>query len=689
MNIFQSGLYGYLLFALLLGISAVVSILYYRKSELSKFKKALLVLMRAASLFLIIALLLNPFLNLTNVSEKSGADIILIDNSRSLTIENRFGELHQAAGRIKKFSSNYRTFTFASGFLGEIKDENYFSGSPVRTYSSSLAAALEEIYSMPKDYSVNSVTVISDGILEKSGSLIPVAKKFGAPFYYLLIGDTAQKNDLVLNKVFFNRNAFVGSTSTVKVLVSSYGYSDNIRVRLFEENMLKETKEVLTNNSSTEYSAEFRVSSSSTGIKKYSVRIDTLGGEITAFNNSRDFFIKYIDNKFNVLAVAGSPGADLSALKQALLKTDNFKTDLYVQKSLDSFYEGVLPPLNAYDAVILSGFPLAGTDNKITTQISAEIEKKGIPVIFLNASNTGYENLRQFEKFLPFTVAASKDLPYLSTVRVPNYDFPEQPESVRKINLLPAAFYSKSTFSPKPGAETLGFTSTGNEPAILFYNDGKTKSAAYLGYGFYKWSLNAGQNTGNMLQNLVSVLFNLVLNENKFNKFTLRTDKDNFAVSEPVEIKAFTGNTNTSISSVRMKITGKNSSDVIDMQKIDEGVYSAVFTPSYESDFTAEGILFVNNQAAASDVIRFTSGIPVEEYIVTKPSDDVLKTLSASTGGVDIKKFDKDKFESLNKDLMKESYTGKMLFRDSVILLLAIIFLLSLEWFLRKRFNLP
>lgn len=689
MNIFQSGLYGYLLLALLLGISAVVSILYYRKSELSKFKKALLALLRAASLFLIIVLLLNPFINFTGISEKSGADIILIDNSRSLTIENRSGELHQAADRVRKFSSNYKIFAFASGLLGEIKDENYFSGSPVRTYSSSLAAALEEIYSMPKDYSVNSVTVISDGIIEKSGSLIPAAKKFGAPFYYLLIGDTAQKNDLVLNKVFFNRNAFVGGTSTVKVLVSSYGYTDNIRVRLFEENILKETKEVLTKNSSTEYSAEFRVSSSTTGVKKYSVRIDTLGGEITTFNNSRDFFIKYIDNKFNVLAVTGSPGADLSALKQALSKTENFKTDFFVQKSLDSFYEGVLPPLNAYDAVILSGFPLAGTDNKITTQISAEIGKKGIPVIFLNASNTGYEDLKQFEKFLPFTVVGSKDLPYLSTVRVPNYDFPEQPESVRKINLLPAAFYSKSTFNPKPGAETLGFTSTGNEPAILFNNDGKTKSAAYLGYGFYKWSLNAGLNTGNMLQNLVSVLFNLVLNENKFNKFTLRADKDYYAVSEPVEIKAFTGNTDASISSVRLKITGKNSSDVMDMQKIDEGVYSAVFTPSYESDFTAEGILFENNQAAANDAIRFISGIPVEEYIVTKPSDDVLKTLSASTGGADLKKFDKDKFESLNKERTTDSYKSKILFRDSVILLLSIIFLLSLEWFLRKRFNLP
>ena len=689
MSIFQSGLYGYLLLALLLGISAVVSILYYRKSELSKFKKAVLVLLRAASLFLIIALLLNPLINFTRVSGKTGVDIILIDNSSSLTIENRFGGLRNAADRVREFSSNHKTFAFASVLLGEINDENYFSGSPVRTYSSSLASALEEIYSMPKDYSINSVTVISDGILEKSGSLIPTAKKSGAPFYYLIVGDTIQKSDLVISKVFFNRNSFAGSTSTVKVLVNSYGYKEIIRVRLFEENILKETKEVLTNNSSTEYFTEFKVSSPSTGIRKYSVRVDTAGGEITTLNNSRDFFIKYIDNKFTALAVAGSPGADLSALKQALSKTENFKTDFFVQKSLDSFYEGVLPPLNAYDAVILSGFPLAGTDNKITTQLSTEIEKKGIPVIFLNASNTGYEDLKQFEKFLPFSMVGSKDLPYLSTVRVPNYDFPEQPESVRKINLLPAAFYSKSTFNPKPGAETLGFTTAGNEPAILFHNDGKTKSAAYLGYGFYKWSLNAGLNTGNMLQNLVSVLFNLVLNENKFNKFTLRADKDYYAVSEPVEIKAFTGNTDASISTVRLKITGKNSSDVMDMQKIDEGVYSSVFTPSYESDFTAEGVLFVNNQAAANDAIRFISGIPVEEYIVTKPSDDVLKTLSASTGGVDLKKFDRDKFESLNKDRMTDSYTGKMLFRDSVILLLSIIILLSLEWFLRKRFNLP
>lgn len=689
MNIFQSGLYGYILFAFLLGLSSAVSILYYRKSGLSKFKKAVLVLLRTASLFLIIALLLNPLMNVSVLSEKSGADVILIDNSRSLEIENRSADLQPAAEEVRKFSPDYRTFSFASGLLGEIKDDNYFIGSPIRTYSSNLAAALEEIYSMPKDYSVNSVTVISDGLIEKSGTLIPTAKKIGAPFYYLLIGDTIQKNDLVISKIYYNRNSYAGSTSPVKVLINSYGYRNLIIVRLFEENILKETKEVLTDISSTEYLQEFKISSSSTGIKKYSVRVDTLGGEVTTLNNSRDFFIKYIDNKFNLLAVAGSPGADLSALKQALSKTDNFKTDFFVQKSLDSFYEGILPALSGYDAVMLSGFPLAGTDKKITAQLSAEIERYGTPVIFLNASNTGYEDLKQFEKFLPFTVGGNADAPYTSAVRVLDYDFPEQPESIRKINLLPSAFYSKNSFIPKPGTVTLGITSSGSEPAILFHNDGKTRSASYLGYGFYKWSLNAGINTGNMLENLVSVLFNLVLDENKSNRFTVRADKDYYAVSEPVFIKAFTGKTDASLTSVRLNITGKSSSDVIEMQKSDEGVYSAVFTPSYESDFTAEGVLFVNNQAASSDIIRFASGLPVDEFIVTKSSDDVLRTLSASTGGVSLKEFDKSKFERLSKDKMTDSNKRKILFRDSVILLLAIIFLLSLEWFLRKRFNLP
>lgn len=689
MNILQSGLYGIILIVFLFGVSAAVSFLYYRNSGLTKFKKAVLALLRAVSLFFIIALLLNPLVNYPLLSEKPGTDIILIDNSRSLIIQNRFSGLTAAVDRVKELSTNYRTFAFASGLLGEIKDDNIFSDSPDRTYSSSLAGALEEIYTMPKDYTVNSVTIISDGILEKSGSLIPNAKKFGAPFYYLVTGDTIQKNDLVIAKVFCNRNAFAGSITSVKVQLNSFGYTGKINIRLLEENVPKEAKEVLTNTSSTEYFTEFRISSSTTGIKKYSVTVDTLGGEITILNNRRDFFIKYIDNKFSVLAIAGSPGADLSALKQALSKTDNFKTDFFVQKSPDSFYEGTLPPLNAYDIVILSGFPIAGTDKNITAQLTGQINDSGIPVIFLNASNTGYEELKQFEKYLPFTVGSGSSSPYSSTVQVMNYDFPDQPESIRKMSLLPAAFYSRNSFLPKPGTVTLGITSSFNDPAILFYNDGKTRSASYLGYGFYKWSLNAGLSNGNMLENLVSVLFNLVMNENKTNKFSIRTDKDYYAVTEPVEIKALIGNTNASNTSVRLKVTGKNSSDVLEMQKTDEGVYSTVFTPVYESDYTADGVLFVNNQAAASDVIRFAAGTPVDEFVITKSSDDVLRTITANTGGTGLNEYNKSKFESPAKDRVSESYNRKLLLRDSVYLLLAIILLLSLEWFLRKRFNLP
>ncbi len=690
MDIFHAGLYGYLLLILLLLVSFSVSYLFYRNTEVKDFKKAALLILRTASLFLILSLLLSPFFLTRSDSVRQPTDIILVDNSLSLNIEKRYEKLSSALDDMRKLSSNYRVYAFGSGLLNEITGgKELFTGSEYRTYSTDLAAAFEELSRISSNTGINSVTVISDGIITEKENLTASAKKLNAPVYYYIVGDTVQKKDVLIRNLFYNRNAPAGSTATVRALVHSYGYSGNININLYEEGILKQTKNILVNNSESEYSAEFRFASGIPGIKKFSIRIDTLANEITALNNDRDFYIKFTDNRFRILVIAGSPGADFAAFRQAVSGFGNINADFLTGKSPDTFYEGGAPPLKGYDALFLFGYPLANTDRNTAGKIAADADANNIPVVFFNTSNTGYENLKVFEKLLPFSVAGGSGNSYASPCGMLPFSAPEEPEPIRKISKLPPAYFSRGAFLPRPGSSVLGVTSVENEPAILLYNSGNFKSAAFLGFGVYKWTLNSSRDSENLLKDLTAVLFNLVMDGNRRNKFYLYTDKDCYALSEPVSITAIDGTDTKGGTTALLKISGKNFSREQEMDRNDASSFRYVFTPDSANDYTANGLLFADRQILAEDAIRFSCGNNRDEYIITRPNPSVLKNLALNTGGTDIKEYKEPKFPKKELPDRNETIANKFLLRENVYMLILIILLLSTEWFLRKRFNLP
>ncbi|MDD5362559.1 MAG: hypothetical protein PHN88_10540 [Ignavibacteria bacterium] len=691
MNIFHTELYGIFIYIIFIVAALTVSFLFYRNTNVYGFKKAVLTGLRSVSLFFILLLLINPFVNLSGVSNLENTDVILLDNSASLSLENRFENFRTAINEVKKLSGNVRIYSFGNGLLKEIKDsDSLFSYSPVNSYSTDLSKTLEDLFSRTGNFNINSVTIISDGLINHGNNLDDAAKKFGVQFNYILTGDTARKNDLLVSKVFYNRTAFAGSVSTINVLLNSYGYDKTVNVKLYEDDNPVQTKTIVTDKNTSDYYTDFKISSGSAGIKKYRIVIDTLPDEITHKNNVSEFYIKYTDNKFRILVIAGSPGMDYSSFKQEINKIDNFRTDFFVQKSADAFYEGDLPAFDSYDALILIGFPIENTNRTIIENLKKKLAESNIPVIFLNASNTGYGNLKEIENFLPFYISGSDKNIFQSTARILSDNLPDEPESIRKINTLPPVIFTRNSFSPKPGSDVLAVTPGENEPAVLYSNTALHKSSAFLGFGYYKWTLNNSQNSERVLKNLISVLFNLIFKETTGSRFTVRTDKDYYAYSEPVEITALlkdrplTGNI-----SVRLNLTGKNGSKELNMPEISNSEFGINITPDYESDYTVDTDLLIDGRTAAKDITKFTVGSPREEFLKTQPNDAILKSLSLSTGGKNLRNPGVKNLGSGNKKDVQESYSGKYLLRNSIVFLLIIIFFLSLEWFLRKRFNLP
>lgn len=684
MNIFSGSILYYLIVLLLLVLSAGTAYFIYRNEELSKFKKAILVFLRTVSLFLILILLLNPFREYLKKSTTKPVNVVLADNSLSEKLENRYTKIPEVLKNID--ADNY--FIFGSKLIKQVKEYSEDS-SLYYKYSTNLAKTLDDINTFP-DLSINSFVIVSDGQINEGNNLIQTAKKFNVPFHYVLTGDTAQKKDLVLRRVNYNKQVFINSLSKVFVTINSYGYNRDINVNLYENGNKIKTNVLRVSEGTNEYTMSFDLISSNQDIKKYKAEIESADSEITTINNSETFYIKYTDNSIKILLIAGSPSPDISSLKMAFGTAENFKVDYRIQKQSNEYYDGELPDFRNYNLIVLNGFPTEITTEEQIAEIKNKLNAYNLPLIFINSSNVSFDKLRELQGSLPFIVNDIGKKEFKSNIRITVNNISDKAEQLRKFNVYPQSFFYKEAFSVKPNSTILGLTAQNNEPAIVIDNTSGTRSAGFLGYGYYKWNLNM-QGNYNFLQGLLSTLINLTIDENSKDRFILRTEKDYFAESENILFNAFFKDADPLKKYVvKLNILGDGKAEGLELNQSNKNTFEGEYTLYKKGDYTVKGDLYENGNYLASNTLKISIGDALQEYKDTKATEDILKEIAYRTNGQNLTLRNKAEISEILKANTENVRTisEKALFRKSFLYLILIIVLLSIEWYVRKRSNL-
>ncbi|MCX6157175.1 MAG: hypothetical protein NTY74_04250 [Ignavibacteriae bacterium] len=688
MNIFSGSILYYLIILVLLLLSAGTAYFIYRNEELSNFKRAILVFLRTVSLFLILILLVNPFTEYYNKSVTKPVNAILIDNSLSSRLEKRNETIPNVLKNLVSGNSDIIFYTFGSKLLRQGKTYSEDSAMYYR-YSTNLSQTLDDINTIA-DLSINSFTIVSEGQINEGNNLLNTVKKFNVPFHYVLTGDTIQKKDLVLKTVNYNKQVFVNSLTRVFVTINSYGYSKELRVNLYENGIKVKTNTVTASNDASEYTTSFDLISTEQGIRKYKAEVEAENDEITQANNTEIFYIKYVDNGINILIIAGSPSADVSSLKQALGRTENFKAEYRIQKQSNEYYEGELPDFRNYNAVILNGFPTDITSEEQLSNLSKKLREVNIPLIFINSSNVSFDKLRELQTHLPFIVNDIIKKEFKSNIRITANSTTDKTELLNKFNVYPQSFFYKEAFSVKPNSTVLGLTVQNSEPAIVMDNTSGTKSAGFLGYGYYKWNLNT-QGNYNFLQGLISTMINLTVDENTKERFVLKANKDYYAASEDVFFTSYFRDSDPLKKyEVKINISGNGKNEIIGMSQTNRSNFGAEHRIFDKGDYNVKGDLYENGNYLTSTSLKITIGDAVEEYKETRAKEDILKEIAYRTNGKNLSQKDKSEIAELlntkNEDV--KTVSVKTLFRRSFLYLILIIVLLSIEWYIRKRSNL-
>jgi hypothetical protein len=467
---------------------------------------------------------------------------------------------------------------------------------------------------------------------------------------------------------------------------------------LFEENSEIDSKIISTTYGENNYTVDFSISSATETIKKYKIEIESEPDEITKLNNSEEFIIKFLSNKLKVLVLAGGPSADNAYLVQEIRKINNFDAKFFTQKSANEFYEGSLDNLNDYQLFILSGFPTSVTGTDILVNLKEKLSKNNSAVFFIASRNTDYSKLSFIDEHLPITAVSKNDAEIrssLSTVNIPNEN-QKKFKLLNSINSFPDIYRSSSGIPVKPQSESILLFSNNREPALIIINTATNKSAAMLFYGFYKWRLNPNStNSDDVLNSIISGTALSITDKEKRNKFFIETNKQIYSIDENIIFNASINESGLKGNEkIRVRIYNDSYSDEFELDKGEN------FTFSGKTRIQTAGEYFYSAELISEGVVidkiinKFITGESSNEYTDTRSDAGIFNQLASLNGGKrlnellggNIKDIIRKSGENLSE---RKEFSLKEYFNTNVYYLFIIIVLLSLEWILRKRNNLP
>jgi len=685
-------------------VAACLSYFFYRNSSIKNPLKLILQFIRFLTIWLIFILLLSPVLSFISEITQKPINIFLIDNSLSLNIENRDSLtivlLNNIIQDIENNKSENKYFLFSKGLEEEIKDDEFDSIKfmKIDNFETNLSTTLLTLLEKYENKNISSMNIISDGIINSGGNPSHSVKMYNIPINYFLVGDTVQKPDLLVKDIFFNKVTFVESQTPLKVEINSYGFDRKVKVNLYEDGNLINYQFIDVNSKSNFYNISFKLSSTVEAIKKYKIEIEDEPNEITLKNNYSEFFIKYIDNKFKVLVLSGGPSADFAFISEEIKKIKNFEAEFRTQKTANEFYEGQVPDLNDFQAFIFVGYPTSMSNINLLNDIKETIERNESSLFFIASRNADYKKLSLLENNLPFkavSISDSEKETGLRTVSSITQDAIRNLAVLKLVNSLPNIYKSGSVFSINPESETILISSSG-ETMLVIQNTAKNKSAAFLGHGLYKWRLTPGiTNSGQVLNAILTNVIISITDKEKRKKFSIKTSKQ---IYSPYENMKFIGTINDITlkggMKIKVRIHNDDFNERIELQKVGNFDFEGLINIKTTGDYFYTGELYSKGRLIESDTKRFSVGENNYEYKYTRSDKSILNNLVLSTGGrnftnIEINKIN-DFIYQINSQETETVINSENVFLNfNLYYLFIIILLLTLEWILRKRNNLP
>ncbi|MGD0712403.1 MAG: hypothetical protein ABR968_14605, partial [Bacteroidales bacterium] len=476
----------FLVFCILLG-AAVSALLYVRNSKynLTFVLKNLLAVIRFVAITLIAFLLLSPLVKTVSRNIEKPIIIIAQDNSESILINKDSAYYkNQYKEQLKKFidelASRYEVKTYSFG--DKVKESSAFDFADKITDISSFFDELQTRYS---NRNVGALVIATDGLYNKGQNPLYASGFASFPIYTMALGDTTIYRDLLINKINYNRTAFLGNKFPVEVIVTANkckGSNSVLKVSSGNYELFSKELSFVSNFSTQNVLLE--VDAKQVGLQHYHVVLTPIKGEVTEANNAQDFYVDVVDQRQKILILSNSPNPDIAAFKESLEKNDNYEVESSLASEFTKSFSG-------YSLIILHQLP-STTDN--ASRIIAAINKSNVPVIYILGAQTDFNTFNSLKAGI--SIVANTKTSMNEALPVVNNDFPlfTIDEDLKHLSDdLPPLYSPYGTYKTSNSANVLFYQKIGSvatkQPLIIFNQQDREKSCVIAGEGIWRWKL--------------------------------------------------------------------------------------------------------------------------------------------------------------------------------------------------------
>jgi len=717
------------LVVVLLSVVAAValSVYMYRHTVpvVSRSQRYALISLRSLAFTLALLAVFEPLLTLSSSREERPAVALLIDNSLSMTHRDNAGSrdsivrslLWGNAFNALQSQTALQLYKFSYAAAPLHRDSLRMEGSSTNI-SSALQTVIKETPAV-----LQSIILVSDGNYNAGSNPLYVAEQSRIPIYTVGVGDSSEQRDISLSRILANSIGYVDASLPIDATIKSTGVaSSRVTVSLMEDGKKIDEKIVTLPSSEdgvSETPVQFSYTPKSDGVKKLTLRVSALEGEINTKNNSRSTLIKILKSKINIVVVAGSPSPDVATVMQSLNSDKNIAAQLFLQLpsgELKPRTDGITlsQTLLLADCVILIGYPTQATPAQTLQTIVHAVQTRPVSLFFIASRTLDLLKVRDLETVLPFTVAVSRTeehlvIPYVAPQykyhTLVNIDAERFP--LFSWEKFPPIYSSFQSYSAKPEAQILmrikiqGVELQNPLLVIRTLSTQQTvgKSLALLGYGIQRWKLLAGASdeTRGVFDVWFSSVVRWLATRERDARLKVEPANDLFSQGEPIEFTGQAYNENLQPlenAEVQIRVSSLSGEQVTTfaLRSLGFGRYEGATAPLNEGEYLYRAVSLLNGDTLASVSGRFSVGEQSLEFAETKLHKPLLQQIASKSGGryVDATQFDSLAQTLLSRPEMQPQqriHTSEYELWNRPMYLSFIVLFFAAEWFLRKRWG--
>lgn len=327
----------------LLGL-VVIGVSIYDLRPMRSRRRWLLVGLRSTVYALAVMLLLEPAIDLKNVTKVKNHVPVLVDASLSMSLgageATRWDHAKEAVSRLElpptleDEDHVYHVLSVGSA-VDEVGLEGLDTTRPDQR-KTDISGALQSVKERYERADLGGVVLVTDGTdtggigdrTRRNEELDQLSLQFlselEAPIHTISVATSNTLRDVGITRVMRDDFAFVHNKVSIEVEIQVVGIEPtSFPVKLMRDGELLQTREVTVTKGQTRYTVTFEYVPKSIGKEIYTLEVPAFPDEILLSNNRTHFLQKVIRDKIRALQVVGRPSWDERFLRRLLKRNPN------------------------------------------------------------------------------------------------------------------------------------------------------------------------------------------------------------------------------------------------------------------------------------------------------------------------------------------------------------------------------